>query len=101
MFDDRQPVTGVSGTVFGGLRRMPNSTVNAKRRTGYIGSGPHDRVIAFTSSRCVVFCVGLIGMIVTSLYKGESKGTYLVLAGYNRRVIVLLQNLAFLVSRLS
>ena len=36
-----------------------------------------------------------------SLYRGESKGTYLVLVGYKRRVLVLLQNLAFIVSRLS
>ena len=50
------------------------------------------------SSQRVAFCVGLIGMIVRvtrgapylSLYRGEGKGTYLVLVGYKRRVIVLL-----------
>ena len=36
-----------------------------------------------------------------SLYRGEGKGTYLVLVGYKRRVLVLLQNLAFIVRRLS
>ena len=36
-----------------------------------------------------------------SLYRGEGKGTYLVLVGYKRRVLVLLQNLAFIVSQLS
>ena len=93
----------------GGLGHTRNTTVNAKRRTIYTGSGPYDRVIAFTSSRRVAFCVGLIGMIVhvqggapyLSLYTGEGKGTYLVLADYNTRVLVLIQNLAFLVSCLS
>ena len=64
MFDDQQFVTGLLGTMFEGLRRTQNSTVNTKRRTVYTGSGPHNRVIAFTSSRRVAFCVGLIGMIV-------------------------------------
>ena len=36
-----------------------------------------------------------------SLYREKGKGTYLVLVGYKRRVIVLLQNLAFIVSQLS
>ena len=36
-----------------------------------------------------------------SLYRREGKGMYLVLVGYKRRVLVLLQNLAFIVSRLS
>ena len=36
-----------------------------------------------------------------SLYRGEGKSTYLVLVGYKRRVLVLLQNLAFIVNRLS
>ena len=78
----------VPGTVFKGLPRMQNSTVNTKRRTIYIGSSPRDRVISFTSSRRVAFCVELIGMIVytrgapyLSLYRGEGKGTYLVLVG--------------------
>jgi hypothetical protein len=37
VFDDRQPVTGVPATVFDGLRRMQNSTVNAET-TIYTGS---------------------------------------------------------------
>ena len=36
-----------------------------------------------------------------SLYRVEGKGTYRVLVGYKRRVLVLLQNIAFIVSRLS
>ena len=40
VFDDRQPVTGVPWTVFEGLRRTQNLTVNAKRRTIYTGSSP-------------------------------------------------------------
>ena len=40
VFDDWQPITGIPRTVFGGLRRMQNSIVNAKRRTIYTGSGP-------------------------------------------------------------
>ena len=60
--------------------------------------GPSCRVIAFTSSQRVAFCIGLIGMIVRvtrgapylSLYRGEGKSAYLVLVGYNRRVLVLL-----------
>jgi hypothetical protein len=75
----------------------------------YTGSGPRGRVIAFTSSRRVAFCVRLIGIIVRvtrgvlylSLYRGEGKGMYLVLVGYNRRVLILLQNLTFLVDQLS
>ena len=105
VFDDRQLVTGLSGTMIEGLWRTQNSTVNAKRRTIYTGSGPRDRVIAFTSCRRVAFCVGLMGMIVRvtggapylSLYRGEGKSAQLVLVGYNGRVLVLLQNLAFLV----
>jgi hypothetical protein len=31
VFDDRQLVTGLPGTMFEGLRRTQNSTVNAKR----------------------------------------------------------------------
>ena len=40
VFDDRQLVTGLPGTMFEGLRCMQNSIVNAKRRTIYTGSGP-------------------------------------------------------------
>ena len=36
-----------------------------------------------------------------SLFGGKGKGMYLVLVGYKRRVLVLLRNLAFIVSRLS
>ena len=36
-----------------------------------------------------------------SLYRGEGKGMYLVLVGHKRRVLVLLQNPAFIVSLLS
>ena len=64
VFDDRQLVMGLPRTMVGGLRHTRNTTVNAKRRMIYTGSGPYDRVIAFTSSRRVAFCVGLIGMIV-------------------------------------
>jgi hypothetical protein len=75
----------------------------------YTGLGSRGRVIAFMSNQCVAFCVGLIGMIVRvtrgvsylSLYRGEGKGMYLVLVGYNRRVLILLQNLTFLVDRLN
>ena len=31
VFDDRQLITGLPGTMFKGLRRTQNSTVNAKR----------------------------------------------------------------------
>ena len=41
------------------------------------------------------------GALYLHLYRGEGKGTYLVLVSYKRRVLVLLQNLAFIVSRLS
>jgi hypothetical protein len=37
VFDDWQPVMGVPGTLFGGLRRMQNSTVNVET-TIYTGS---------------------------------------------------------------
>jgi hypothetical protein len=37
VFDDRQPVTGVSGMMFDGLRRMQNSTVNVET-ISYTGS---------------------------------------------------------------
>ena len=40
VFDDRQPITGVLGTVFEGLQCTQNSTVNAKRQTIYSGSVP-------------------------------------------------------------
>jgi hypothetical protein len=40
VFDDRQPVTGLSETMFEGLPRTQNSTTNTKRRTIYTGSGP-------------------------------------------------------------
>ena len=40
VFDDRQLITGVPRTMFEGLRRTQNSTVNAKRRRVYTGSGP-------------------------------------------------------------
>ena len=40
VFDDRQLVTGVPWTVFKGLWRTQNSTVNAKRRTIYTSSNP-------------------------------------------------------------
>ena len=36
-----------------------------------------------------------------SLYREEGKDTYLVLVGYERSVLILLQNLAFIISRLS
>jgi hypothetical protein len=92
-----------------GLWRTLNSTVNAKRRIIYTGSDPRERVIAFTLSQRVAFCIGLIGMIVCirggapylTLYRREGKDKYLVLVGYNRIVLVLLQNVVFLVSRLS
>jgi hypothetical protein len=108
VFDDRQLIAGLPGTMFEGPRRTQNSTVNAKRRMIYTGSGPHYRVIAFTSSQRATFCVGLMGLIVRvtrgapylSLYRGEGKSVQLVLVGYNGRVLVLLQNLAFLVRRL-
>jgi len=64
VFDDRQLITRLPRTMFEGLRRTQNSTVNTKRQTIYTGSDPRDRVIAFTSSRHVAFCIGLIGMIV-------------------------------------
>ena len=51
VFDDRQPVTGVPGTVFGGLRRTQELDDECKKTAIYIGSDSHDRVIAFTSSR--------------------------------------------------
>ena len=35
------------------------------------------------------------------LYRGKGKSTYLVLVSYKRRVILLLQNLVFIVNRLS
>jgi hypothetical protein len=108
VFDDRQLVTGLPGAMFEGLQHTQTLTVNAKRLTVYTGLGPRNRVTAFTSSRRVAFCVVLIGMIVRvirgapnlSLYRGESKNAQLVLVGYNRRVLVLLHNLAFLVRRL-
>jgi len=40
VFDDRQPITGVLGTMFEGLWRTQNSTINTKRRTIYADSGP-------------------------------------------------------------
>jgi hypothetical protein len=41
------------------------------------------------------------GVHCASLYIGrEGKGAYLVLVSYNRRVLILLQNLVFLVSQL-
>jgi hypothetical protein len=40
VFDDRQLVTGLPGTMFEGLPRTQNSTTNIKRRTIYTGSGP-------------------------------------------------------------
>ena len=40
VFDDRQLVTGLPGTMFEELRRTQNSIVNAKRQTVYTGSSP-------------------------------------------------------------
>ena len=40
VFDDRQPIMRVPGMVFEGLRHTQNSTLNAKRRMIYTGSGP-------------------------------------------------------------
>jgi hypothetical protein len=55
VFDDQQPITGVLGTVFGGLRCMQNSAENMKTNDFYIVSDPRVQVIAFTSSRCDTF----------------------------------------------
>ena len=41
VFDDQQPVMGLPGIEFGGLRHMQNTTKNAKT-TIYTGSGPRD-----------------------------------------------------------
>ena len=60
VFDDRQLIMGVPKTVFEGLRRTLNSTVNAKRQTILNWFGPSCRVTAFTSSRRIAFCVELI-----------------------------------------
>ena len=73
--------------MFEGLWHTQNSIVNVKRQMFYTGLGPHNRVSALMSSRCVAFCVGLIGMIVRvtrgapylSLYRGEGKSAQLVL----------------------
>ena len=40
IFDDRQLITGLPETMFEGLQRIQNSTVNAKKRTVCTGSGP-------------------------------------------------------------
>ena len=60
VFDDRQPVTGVPGTVFGGLRRTQELDGKHKEMNDLYWFGLSCRVIAFTFSRRVTFCVRLI-----------------------------------------
>jgi hypothetical protein len=79
MFDDRQLATRVPGAMFGGLRRTLNSTVT-QRDERFILVRALFRVTAFTSSRRVAFCVGLIvwlcvqgGAPCLPLYRGEGR----------------------------
>jgi hypothetical protein len=50
VFDDRQPVTGLPETKFGGLRRIQNSAETTKTYDLY-WFGPSDRVKALRSVR--------------------------------------------------
>ena len=108
MFDGQQPVTGVPETVFEGLQRTQNSTVNVRDQRFILVRALLSSNSLYVQSACSLLrwidCMIVMvkgGAPYLSLYREKGKGTYLVLVGYKRRVIVLLQNLAFIVSQLS
>jgi hypothetical protein len=73
----------------------------------YTGSGHDARNTLHLVRACSLLrriglynCVYKGGALYLSLYRAEGRGTNLVLIDYNRRVLVLLEKLTFLVSRL-